>query len=81
MKHKLKELELTSRLLEPTAGERKAVRKKVISYSEDFLKHIEKIKTYENKADKGIALLDSPISEHPVNIDEALNLIKKNVDT
>jgi len=81
MIHKLKELEIISRELEPTAGERKTTRKKVIAYSEDFLKQIEKLKAFENKADKGIALLDSPISEHPVNIDEALSLIKENVDS
>src|ERR1035437_5509856 len=81
MIHKLKELEIISRQLEPTARQRKATRKKVISYSEDFLKQIEKLKAYEHKADKGIALLNSPISEHPINIDEALNLIKQNVDS
>ena len=81
MIHKLKELEIISRQLEPTAQQRKATRKKVISYSEDFLKQIEKLKAYDYKADKGIALLDSPISEHPINVDEALNLIKQNVDS
>jgi glutamate/tyrosine decarboxylase-like PLP-dependent enzyme len=81
MIHKLKELEIISRQLEPTAGERKITRKKVISYSEDFLKQIEKLKAYDYKVDKGIALLNSPISEHPIDIDEALDLIKQNVDS
>jgi len=81
MIRKLKELEIISRRLEPTTGQRKKTREKVISYSEDFLKQIEKLKAYDNKSDKGIALLNSPISEQPINIDEALNLIKKNVDT
>ena len=81
MIHKLKELEIISRQLEPTAGQRRAARKKVISYGEDFLKRIEKLKAYETKADKGIALHNSPISENPIDIDEILNLLKLNVDS
>ena len=81
MKKELKELEIFSRQLEPTVRERKAARNKVISYTEDFLKQIEKLNAYENSVDKGIALLSSPISENPVSIDEALNLIKQNVDS
>ena len=81
MRKRLKELEKTSRLLEPDAGERKAVRKKVISYTEDFLKNIEKIKAYNITPDKGIALLDSPIEEKGRGIDELISLIKENVDT
>ncbi len=81
MKRKLKELEIISRQLEPTARQRKATRNKVISYTEDFLKQIEKLKAYETNTDKGIAILGSPISENPVTIDEALILIKQNVDS
>src|ERR1035437_6044938 len=81
MIHKLKELEIISRQLEPTAGQRRTTRNKIASYSEDFLKQIEKLKAYDNKADKGIALLNSPISEQPINIDKALNLLKQNVDS
>ena len=77
---RLKELEKTSRLLEPTSGERKIVRKKIISYSEKFLKDIEKIKAYNATADKGIALLKSPITESPIGIDKAIDLLEKNVD-
>jgi glutamate/tyrosine decarboxylase-like PLP-dependent enzyme len=81
MLKKLKELEKISRQLEPTAGQRKAARNKVISYSEDFLKQIETLKAYEYTTDKGIALLDSPVSEKPVGIDEVLDLLKLNVDS
>ena len=41
MRQKLKELEIISRQLEPAKGQRKTTRKKVISYSEDFLDQIE----------------------------------------
>lgn len=80
MRKKLFELEKTSRLLEPTAHERKGVRKKVISYSETFLKDIEKIKAFNATPDKGIALLDSPIAETGISIDYVLSLVKENVD-
>ena len=77
---RIKELEKTSRLLEPSAHERKEVRKKVVSYSEKFLKNIEKINAYNVTPGKGIELLASPISESPIDIDKAIKLIEKNVD-
>ncbi|MEK6615867.1 MAG: aminotransferase class V-fold PLP-dependent enzyme [Bacteroidota bacterium] len=77
---RIKELEKISRLLEPTAHERKETRKKVVAYSEEFLNDIEKIKAYNVTPDKGIALLESPISEKPIDIDKAIKLIEKNVD-
>src|SRR4051812_6180348 len=80
MRKKLLELEKTSRLLEPSSKERKAVRKKVVSYSEKFLDNIEKLNAYNVTSDKGIALLDSPITEKGINIDKAISLLEKNVD-
>jgi aromatic-L-amino-acid decarboxylase len=80
MRKRLLELEKTSRLLEPTAGERKAVRKKVVTYTENFIRDIEKIKAFVVTADKGAGLLNSPISEKAINIDEALDLLAKHVD-
>ncbi|HEY4800251.1 MAG TPA: amino acid decarboxylase, partial [Bacteroidia bacterium] len=77
---RLKELEKTARLLEPSAHERKEVRKKVITYSEDFLNDIEKINAFNTTLHKGIDLLDSPISEKPIDINKAIQLLKKNVD-
>ena len=81
MIRRLKQLEKASRGLEPTAGERKKTRAKVISYGEDFLNQIETLKAYEYTEDKGIGLLDSPISDEPMSIDQALELLKINVDT
>src|ERR1041385_3849670 len=80
MRKRLLQLEKTSRLLEPNAGERKYARKKVIDYTEKFIHNIERSKAYEFTADKGAALLDSPISESGTNIEEALKLIEENVD-
>lgn len=78
---KIKTLEKTARLLEPGKAERKAVRKKVIDYTEDFLSNIDDLKAYVVTEEKGIGLLSSPISEKPIDIEKALRLVKKNVDT
>ena len=68
-------------MLEPSAEQRATVRGQVIDYSEDFLDHIESLKTYVLSDEKGIGLLDSPIAETGIGIDEAIALIKENVDT
>ena len=81
MREKLRELETASRLLEPTAAKRSDVRSKIIDYSENFLNNIESINAFNISHDKGIALLDSPISETGIGIDEAISLIRENVDT
>jgi glutamate/tyrosine decarboxylase-like PLP-dependent enzyme len=81
MRDKLVQLEKTSRLLEPSDRDRQAVREKVIDYSENFLDHIEEINAFNISDTKGVGLLDSPISDTGIGIDEALSLIKENVDT
>jgi glutamate/tyrosine decarboxylase-like PLP-dependent enzyme len=81
MRDKLVQLEKTSRLLEPSYLDRQAVREKVIDYSENFLDHIEEINAFNISDTKGVGLLDSPISDTGIGIDEALSLIKENVDT
>lgn len=80
MIRRLKQLEKASRGLEPNAALRKKTRAKVIAYGEDFLNSIETLNAYENTADKGIGLLDSPISDEPLSIEQALELLKLNVD-
>jgi aromatic-L-amino-acid/L-tryptophan decarboxylase len=81
MRERLLELEAAARRLEPDAVERSAVRQRVIDYSEAFLDNIESIKAYVTSEDKGIKLLDSPITESGIDIDEAISLIRENVDT
>lgn len=80
MRKQLLDLEKTSRLLEPTADEREAVRSKVVRYTEDFLEHIETLPAYQTSKEMGIGLLDSPISENGVSIDKLISLLKENVD-
>ncbi len=81
MRDQLLALERIARRLEPSAEERDTVRGRVIRYSENFLDNIESIKTYNLSDTKGVALLDSPISETGIDIDAAIELIRENVDT
>lgn len=76
----IQKLEKISRLLEPDISQRKKVRTKVISYSEEFLNRIEKTKAYNVTLHKGIELFGSPISEKSIHIGRALKLLEKNVD-
>ena len=81
MKERLLDLEQQSHRLEPSSSEREVVRQHVVDYSENFLDNIESINAYNISVDKGIGLLDSPISETGIDIDEAISLIRDNVDT
>ena len=75
------ELEKIARALEPSVREREQTRSAVLRYSENFLDNIESIKTFNPSSENGIGLLDSPISESGIDIDEAISLIRENVDT
>ena len=80
MKETIRKLELASRVLEPNAAAREAVRSHVVKYSEDFLDNVEDLKAFNISDAKGIGLLDSPIAEEGIGIDEAISLIRDNVD-
>src|SRR5574341_1017632 len=80
MKDKILELERTSRLLEPAQDQRQRVRQKIIDYSDQFLNHIETLPVFVVTREQGARLLDSPISEDPIDITKALRLIRENVD-
>jgi aromatic-L-amino-acid decarboxylase len=77
---KIKQLEKLSRSLEPNAEKRASFLEKVVQYANSFLENIDLVPAYRLTADEGIGLYDSPISEQPIEIDTALNLIKQNVD-
>src|ERR1035437_1041965 len=81
MLDKIKELEKISRELEPNSAARKVARKKVIEYTEDFLDSIYSLKAFDFTEEKGKGIFSSPISNTPVEIDEAIKLVFENVDT
>jgi aromatic-L-amino-acid/L-tryptophan decarboxylase len=81
MKERLKELENLSRMLEPGATQREEVRNTVIHYTEGFLNHVEVLKAFVTSEHKGAGILESPVSEDPVPVEEAIRLVYENVDT
>jgi aromatic-L-amino-acid decarboxylase len=80
MREQILQLERTARLLEPSAPERANVRDSVLRYSESFLDSIEDLNAFNVSEDKGKALLDAPIVEEGIRIDEAISLLRENVD-
>lgn len=80
MRDRIVELEKASRLLEPLAVERAAVRSAVVDYSENFLHQIESLNAYNISEHNGAGLLSSPISDEGIEIGEAISLIAENVD-
>jgi aromatic-L-amino-acid decarboxylase len=76
---RIRRLERAARPLEPGAARRKQLRKAVVASSERFLRKIETLKAYNDTEDKGIGLLDSPISEHGLPIGAAIELFEHDV--
>ena len=81
LRDQLLKLEKDSRLLEPSAAEREAVRSQVVAYSENFLDNIDSLKAYAQGENTGAGLLDSPITETGIGIDAAISLLAENVDS
>lgn len=81
MREQLLRLETAARGLEPSSQTRQEAQSAVLGYTEDFLDRIESLKAFENTTGKGEELIESPISEEEIGINEAIELIRKNVDT
>lgn len=81
MIEKIKELEKQSLQLEPNNEERLHWQRKVEQYAFKFIDDLSKTKTYIPTEDGGKNLLNHPISDEPIPIEEALNILEKNVDT
>ncbi len=77
---KIKQLERTARKLEPTRAEFDSLLDSVGRYTGAFLDEIYDIPAFVTSEDQGKFLYDSPISEDPIDIDHAIQLIKDNVD-
>lgn len=76
---RLKQLENASRALDPGANRRKKLRNAIVAASERFIRRLRSIKGYEETGDKGIGLLDEPISEHGIDIERAIELLERDV--
>ena len=80
MVNKIRELEHLSRALTPDADERALLLEKVLEYAEAFIQDIPTAPAYIASEDGGRGLYDSPIAEEGIRIDQALALLKSNVD-
>ncbi|MGH7445994.1 MAG: pyridoxal phosphate-dependent decarboxylase family protein [Longimicrobiales bacterium] len=79
MRARILQLQRAARALEPGAARRKHLRNAAVASSERFLRRIESVKGYEETDDRGVHLLDAPISEHGIPINEALDLFERAV--
>jgi len=82
MRDKLLALEQAASALEPNAEKRKSIRDKVLSYTESFLDKVNDLKespTWQVR-DKGKGILKQPISDQPIELEKAIEIIKENID-
>ncbi len=76
---RIRRLEREARPLDPGATRRKRLRHAVVASSERFLRKIDTLKAYYDTDDKGVGLLDSPISEQGISIEAAIGLLEDHV--
>jgi glutamate/tyrosine decarboxylase-like PLP-dependent enzyme len=76
----IRRLELAARPLEPAAPERAVARDAVVGYAEEFLEAIGTMPAYVVTTDKGRGIYDAPIGEDPISVEEAIGLLRYNVD-
>ena len=80
IRKRLLQLEKESSLLEPKPIERNHVLNRATSYAEDFIDSIDLSKSYNNYEQTHPSLESNPINDEPISIDEAIELLKNNVD-
>ena len=80
MIERIHQLEKIARELEPSRTQRKDWLDKVVKYGDDFLDHIYENPAYVSTEDKGIGLLESPISEDGTDMGTLLGIMRHNVD-
>jgi len=77
---KIRQLEKESRLLEPGDNTRAHWQTQTNAYAESFIQKRNTQKAYEECSENGLALLNSPIEEEPLEIDDVLKLVEKSID-
>lgn len=80
MKKEIERLKKIAQTLEPDMEGNRLLREKVVKYAEGFLENLARLPAYIGTNDFGSGILDSPISEEPIDINEALTLLEKHVD-
>lgn len=73
-------LERIARQLDPPAAARAAYTDRVLAYAREFLQDIDERPAFQLTEDKGIGLLDAPVTEEGIEMPEALDLLRQHVD-
>jgi aromatic-L-amino-acid decarboxylase len=76
---RIRRLERASRPLEPGTGRRRRLRDAVIASSERFLRRMDTIKGFEDAAGQGAGLLEHPVGEGGMPLDEVIELLEREV--
>jgi aromatic-L-amino-acid/L-tryptophan decarboxylase len=76
---RLRRLERASRSLEPGTGRRRRLRNAVIASSERFLRRVDTLKGFEDAAGQGAGLLEHPVGERALPLDEVIELFEREV--
>ncbi len=76
---RLRQLENASQTLDPGANRRKKLRSAVFASAERFLRKLSSMKGYVETEDKGARLLERPISEHGIPIEDAIEILERDV--
>ena len=79
--NRIRLLEKESRLLEPQEKTRAYWSTQVNAHAESFIQKRSCQKAYQTGTDNGRSLLDNPIEETPLNIDQVLKLLEDAVDS
>lgn len=80
MRERIRQLEKIALALEPNSEKRVDLLNQIARYAEAFLQSLDHAPAYIATDDKGIGLYDSPISEGPLDLEDALNLLKHHVN-
>jgi glutamate/tyrosine decarboxylase-like PLP-dependent enzyme len=80
MWERIEQLRAIGQALEPNAGQRAALRDKVVAHAEAFLEALPSLPAFGVTEGEGRGILESPISEEPVKTEVALKLLREHVD-
>jgi aromatic-L-amino-acid/L-tryptophan decarboxylase len=76
---RIERLERASRPLDPGATRRRRLRRAVVALSERFLRRVEGLRGFQETEGNGVGLLQSPISEHGIPPEAAIELLEREV--
>lgn len=78
--NRIEQLRQMAQPLEPDAGQRRRWQEEVTRYTDAFLESLPGLPAYRATEDEGVGILDSPISEAPIPVEQALELLRQHVD-